>query len=286
MQKILGNLLFVVPKNIFSHFVGIFAHFQLPGVLRLWSLRWFAGRYSINMAEAEKELAEYNSIGDLFIRRLKPGLRPIDQEASIVHPSDSKLTQCHPVLGDELIQAKGKSYSLESFLGSAELAEKVKGGLTCTYYLCPTDYHRVHSPVSGKVLKVTHIPGRLWPVNDWSVKRIDQLFAINERLVVEMETETGNGKGVAVVVMVGATNVGKMELSFDSHWRTNLHEKRKRSEKEYDPGVFLEKGQEFGFFRMGSTVISFYDRQMVGEKLSDLQKIELGAEVKVGAPLA
>ena len=129
--------------------------------------------------------------------------------------------------------------------------EAFQGGQYLTYYLCPRDYHRVHSPVSGKILSCTHVPGKLWPVNPWSVENITQLFAINERTLTLIETD----RGLVMVVMVGATNVGKMTMSFDREIVTNASHFRSLNTKEYHPTIDVEKGQELGIFNMGSTVI-------------------------------
>lgn len=253
MSAFFFNLMYLLPKNLLSRWVGRLVHLRLPDPLRLWSMRWFAGRYRIDLNEAEKPLEEYASIGDLFVRRLKPGLRPVDEGSFAVHPCDAMMTKNGPVEDDMLIQAKGKYYGLEEFVADGGLAKKVSGGSYFTYYLCPTDYHRVHSPVEGRVRRVLYVPGKLWPVNEWSVDNIDRLFAVNERLVVEIETE----KGPVVLVMVGATNVGKMTLSFDERWVTNGPEGSPK-QKDYAASVALKKGQELGIFHMGSTVIMLY----------------------------
>lgn len=269
----------LLPKKWTSYVLGRLLHVKWPSGITLRLNKWFVKRYSINMEEAEKPIQEYPSIGDLFIRRLKPGLRPVGV-GLVVHPSDAQLTQKGKVLKNTkghwpLIQAKGKNYDLSDFLYDPRAGEKFNEGVTLTYYLCPTDYHRVHSPVEGEIYKITYIPGQLWPVNHWSVHHVPKLFAINERVVIWIKAP----QGLVALVMVGATNVGKMTLSFDPKVITNQGIKAV-IEKEYDQPISIDKGQEVGIFNMGSTVIMVYDKNFS----IPLDKVALGS-TKVGESL-
>ncbi|MBX9766605.1 MAG: archaetidylserine decarboxylase, partial [Bdellovibrionales bacterium] len=167
-----------IPKNQLSQIVGKLVETKLPGPLAGASVKAFAKYYNINLSEAEKPVGEYRSIADLFTRRLKAGARPV--QGSLVHPCDAVISESGFASDGILIQAKGLTYSLEALLADWELAERFRSGLYATYYLCPTDYHRVHSPVTGSVKKAIYVPGTLWPVNTWSVQRVRNLFAINE----------------------------------------------------------------------------------------------------------
>ncbi len=258
-----------VPKIWLSHLVGYLVHLNLPGALRSWSLRAFANKYNINMEEAEYPLEHYHSIGDLFTRKLKKGLRPV--EGDLVHPADSEMTQGGGFIeddkssGGQLIQCKGKSYSVESLLGSREKAQKYHSGFYCTYYLCPTDYHRVHSPVTGVIRGAAHIPGSLWPVNSWSVNNIDNLFAVNERVVTYIET----AKGTVALIMIGATNVGKITMSYDKTLVTNrVGQSKKMVSKKYEQGISMAAGEEAGIFHMGSSAVVLYPSSY-GDVLND-----------------
>lgn len=230
-------------------------HLRLPAPLAKWSIRLFANAFQINLQEAEKPLEEYFSIGDFFVRKLKPGLRPIS-ESPLVHPADSVISQIGEIVEGRCIQAKGKSYSVSDLCGDPLVGEKFAKGLVVTYYLCPTDYHRVHSPVEGVIHRATHIPGALWPVNDWSRTHIENLFGKNERVVLEMESRLGP----CLLVFVGATNVGQMRMAFDSEIVTNIKCLKAPVKKEYAPGISIKKGTELGQFNMGSTVVMIYPK--------------------------
>lgn len=248
-------LLRVLPRNLISRITGWIVHRPLPVKLRLKALNWFATKYKIDMEEAEFPLESYPSIGALFTRRLKPGLRPI--QGLMIHPVDGQLTEQGVIQDGQAFQLKGMKYSLAELIGDAEKARFLEEGYYLTYYLCPTDYHRVHSPVSGEIVEAAHIPGTLWPVNAQSVAKIKELFLVNERLVMEIRMGTQS----VFVVMVGATNVGKMTASFDPDIVTNREPVQAR--KTYDPPVKIKVGDELGIFHMGSTVVVLYPPRKV-----------------------
>lgn len=253
-QKLSGQLLKILPKNHLSYVIGNLVHKKLPKPLAEASVAWFAKRYKINMDEAEKPISEYKSIGQLFTRNLKPGVRPI--QGGVIHPVDGRITSWGKITSNTLMQAKGKSYSVSDFLASNEWAKKFEGGIFLTYYLCPTDYHQIHSPVDGQVVQATYIPGYLWPVNEWSVSSIEDLFSINERLVSFIKTDMGE----VALVMVGATNVGKMTVSYDPELITNQLNIHEPYVKKYSPSKPLSKGDKLGVFHMGSTVVMLYPK--------------------------
>ena len=251
-------LLSLISRNALSQLVGKIVHIPLPPPLARWSIEVFARMYNINLQEAEKSTREYASIGDFFIRKLKSGVRPI-AGTPIVHPSDSVISQVGWMSGGTLIQAKGKTYAASELLQDQKLAKQMSDGFFLTYYLCPTDYHRVHSPVDGEVVLVRHIPGDLWPVNEWSVNAISNLFPINERVVLEIQTEMGR----VALVFVGATNVGKISISFEPRVSTNEFNKRGISEFSYAQPIKIKKVQELGIFHMGSTVVMLYEKSLL-----------------------
>ncbi|MCB0366637.1 MAG: phosphatidylserine decarboxylase [Bdellovibrionaceae bacterium] len=250
-EILLGYLLYLVPKNLMSYWVGRLTCLKMPGILGPALVAWFARRYKLNMDEAEFPLEAYPSINQLFTRRLKPGARPLGE--GVVHPADSCLTQRGEIILGSLYQIKGWGYSAQELLAESDVSHWEHGHYL-TYYLCPTDYHRVHSPVAGKVVRITHIPGALWPVNLWSVHNIPHLFARNERLIFYIDTALGR----VALVMVGATNVGKMTLCFDSDWVTNQPNQREIRRKDMEPAFEVQKGEELGIFNMGSTVVMLY----------------------------
>jgi phosphatidylserine decarboxylase len=244
----------LLPKKSLSRVVGRLAQVEEPKWFVDQAKSWFVDRYKLNMAEAEKPLSEYKSLNALFTRRLKPGARPIGE--SVVHPCDGQLTQANFIEEGLLVQAKGIKYSLKEFLKDDQADEVFSGGLQLTYYLCPTDYHRVHAPVDAEAELVVHVPGQLWPVNPWSVENVSQLFCLNERVIFRLKTPLGP----VALVMVGATNVGQIEVVFDSKVKTNQRGSKTAFRKTYKPAVSLKKGDELGVFHMGSSVVVVYPK--------------------------
>lgn len=281
-------ILYFLPKKWLSYLAGLLMHVRWPSrTFSLLTIRFFAKLYNINTAEAEKPLDQYQSIGDFFVRKLKPGVRPIAY-SQLVHPADSVISQMGPLQNGKCVQAKDRLYSVSDLCQNEKWSQEFSQGFFATYYLCPTDYHRVHSPVKGVITDITHIPGHLWPVNQWSTSNIENLFAVNERVVLRIETELGP----CLLVFVGATNVGKIRLSFDSSILTNTKPWQNESvlHKTLKPALSIEKGDELGMFHMGSTVVMIYSSQVTslfekslasGKKLEDLgfcRSVKMGGE--------
>ena len=269
-------LLFIfLPKELLSRCLGRLERLERPKWFVEFSKNWFVKRYRLNMSEAEKDLSAYRSLNQLFTRRLKAGLRPIESE--VVHPCDAVISQCGKLDDGKLIQAKGWTYTAKELLGFEVIegaAKKASGGVAwaqqgengdsgaslregffATYYLCPTDYHRVHFPVSGKLVRVTHLVGKLWPVNLWSVNHVRNLFCRNERVVFELDVP-GADRAKLYMVMVGATNVGHITSELVPGLVTNRNAFRGPSVFDFHHApIPVSVGDEAGIFQMGSTVI-------------------------------
>ncbi len=258
-----------LPKNHLSYIVGQLVHMPLPSFVWTPIIKIFAWFYKIDLSEAEKPVSEYTSLGDFFVRKLKPGIRPVG-DAWALHPADSVITQSAVISYGKLIQAKNKTYNVNEFLSDPQGLSKFEGGQFATYYLCPTDYHRVHSPVDGVITKVIHIPGALWPVNQWSTENIQELFSINERVYVEIKTN----RGLVGLVFVAATNVGHIELSFDSEIHGNQFRVFKPLMKE-NLNISISRGEEIGLFRMGSTVVMLYSKDCLAQNTVQVEPSSL-----------
>lgn len=252
----------VTPQRALSEVIGWSAGLRLPNGPRVALLRSFARRYGIDLDEAEKPVEEYAGLQELFTRRLKAGARPIDRRPdAVVSPADGRLVDVGSIQGGEIIQAKGGSYSVAGLLANAEAAGRLEGGDYAIVYLSPKDYHRVHTPVAGRVASWHYVPGALFPVNDRSVAREPGLFGKNERFVTLLDSEAG----LAAVVMVAAVGVGHITASYDAEVATHSDsfstgEARSRA---FSPPVPLERGAEVGIFHLGSTAIVLFPRGRV-----------------------
>ena len=276
-------LLRLLPKNCISFLTGRLAALRLPGFWGRLTVKLFAGMYRVDLTDAEKSIDQYPTVAALFTRRLKPGSRPIG--GGLVSPVDGILRGYGAVQGGSIEQIKGRSYSVKELLGGSQYAPCFEEGCYLNLYLSPRDYHRVHAPLGGKVLAASHIPGKLWPVNDWSIARIDRLFAVNERVV----TYLAGDHGLAAVVMVGATNVGKISLSY-CDWFTNQMPFGFGPQAAgirhccFDPACEIEAGDELGIFHLGSTVVLLFEKGAVSP-LEGLAS-RVGGPVRMGETLA
>lgn len=244
-----------VPKRLMSRTVGVFMRIPIPPPLGWIFIPVFAKAFSIDMSEAERCPGAYRSFDAFFTRKLKEGARPLAQSV-LVHPVDGRLTEQGTVQSGQLIQAKGWTYDLAEFLGDRVLGAAYEGGHFYTYYLCPTDYHRVHAPTEGALTSARHIPGLLWPVNEWSVNNVRRLFNLNERVALNFESPHGRWS----LVMVGAANVGKITVSLDPSITTNRWMWHAPTDRSYSPPLKVAIGDELGVFHLGSTVICVFEK--------------------------
>ena len=253
MWNVVFNLL---PLNILSRIFGHIAKFRNPAFQR-WAISAFAKRFRVNLSEASREIENYETLADFFLRDLKDDARPIGE--GIVSPVDGRLTEWGEIANDTLLQVKGRDYSLSHFLNDVDTAKRLDGGTFLTLYLAPTDYHHVHAPCDIQVTSVKHIPGALFPVNSFSATRISELFCKNERVIVYFTC----GGRAAALVFVGATNVGSIRLAFDG-LRTNLSLRPPRSAhvtlKSFSTAVAFRKGERIGSFALGSTVVLLFEK--------------------------
>ncbi len=233
-----------------SQAMGHLVRLRAPKPVLKTAIRAFCRGYGIDLGEAEQSIDDFDTFQAFFTRRLRAGQRPVQQDAAIVpSPVDGVLSQCGSLGKGTLIQAKGIEYSLDALLGGSADADPYRGGFYAVGYLAPHNYHRVHSPWRGEVVRWRYLPGPLFPVNRLGIDNVHGLLARNERIVAHCETEFGP----AALVMVGATCVGHMRVCF-----TDLcaNEGRPSSGlRSLDPPLAQERGDELGVFEMGSTIV-------------------------------
>ncbi|MBV1907536.1 MAG: phosphatidylserine decarboxylase [Pseudomonadales bacterium] len=215
--------------------------------------------FNIDMDEVQRpEVDDYTSFNDFFTRELQSNVRPMPEDPVwAVSPADGALSQFGQIKDKLLIQAKGNTYSLDALLGNDPAAEQLNNGHFATIYLAPADYHRVHMPFDGKLLRWVEIPGELFSVNALTEAALPNLFCRNERLVCIFETAFGP----AAVIFVGALIVASIETVIQgasaptSPYRTLKHV---TPENIPEQNLQFVRGQELGRFLMGSTVITCF----------------------------
>jgi phosphatidylserine decarboxylase len=263
----------LLPKNALSRAVGAATRWPLPGPVGPGVVRAFARRYGIDLSECA-DPASFRTFGDFFARSLHPGLRPVAPgETVVVSPVDAVVSECGLAEGGRMIQAKGIDYSVEALLGDAAAAASFGGGAWATLYLSPRDYHRIHFPLGGEVTGWRYVPGRLWPVNEASVRNVPGLFTVNERLVTFLRSPLGR----VAIVAVGATVVGRVRASYDPAVPLTNRGAGAQA-RDYEHPIPVVKGQELGAFEMGSTVILVFEPGRVRLGPS----VRSGAAVRVG----
>jgi phosphatidylserine decarboxylase len=245
---------YLIPKQALTTLAGKLASAQASG-LTTSVIRWFVGRYNVNMAEAANpDIASYKSFNEFFTRPLKDGARPL-AETDFLCPVDGAISQFGTIERDQIFQAKGHSYSTRALVGGdGELAARFDNGSFATLYLSPRDYHRIHMPCDGRLTRMIHVPGELFSVNPTTARAVPGLFARNERVVCVFESDFGP----FVLALVGATIVGSMATV----WHGVVNPPRPGSVREWqyegDKALELKKGEEMGRFLLGSTVVMLF----------------------------
>jgi phosphatidylserine decarboxylase len=196
---------------------------------------------------------------------------------------DGSISQIGKINSGEVFQAKKRTYNLKTLLaGDQELANRFENGHFATLYLSPKDYHRIHMPADGKLVKMTYVPGRLFAVNTHTTRVINNLFARNERVISIFETMIGP----MAMIMVGAINVGSMETV----WAGEITPAKKRmitTINYRDKNIHLNRGDEMGRFNMGSTVIILFTKDCMQwhPHLQADQLITMGMSLGITLPL-
>lgn len=218
----------------------------------------------------------YPTLNALFTRKLnQPRSFSLDS-SSLISPCDSLITECGSIMQAQALQIKGMHYDINALLGNRfndSAKESIHNGVFVNFYLSPRDYHRYHAPLDMQVLKAVHIPGKLYPVNIPTLKKKINLFIENERVV--LECLSGEGKRF-FLVLVGALNVGEMELLFEPSIRTNTTDEISMYTYE---NLFLRKGEDFGCFKMGSTIVMLFEEGMCTLNVSTGESVHFGQTI-------
>lgn len=262
----------LLPKNLVSKALGKLADIELPSPFLSSLIKIYCQFYAVNLKEMKKSsLSSFKTFNEFFTRELKEGVRPVDQEeSSVVSPVDGTVAEFGEIEDGLLLQTKGVYYSTADLVGVRN-SEQFQGGYFITLYLSPSDYHRIHTPVAGKVREFSYFSGNLWPVNEFGVENIGGLFSLNERIVTSLESSAG----MVGIVKVGATVVGKIKLDYsdlssNSGENTQLH-------LPVFPAKTYGKGDEIGLFQLGSTVILLFQKDSFNPKdLFHGKKIKMG----------
>lgn len=261
-----------LPRHAATRFMGWYSRIESPLLTRMSIAIW---QLFTDLDLNEAKATRFRSLHACFTRELKPGLRPVDPDPTVIcSPSDAIVGACGPVQGTEVIQAKGFPYRIADLLGSEELAERYRDGSYVTLRLTSAMYHRFHSPDDCVVDRVTYISGDTWNVNPVALKRVERLFCKNERAVIE--ARLAHDDTPLLLVPVAAILVASIRL----HWLDVLLHLRYRGPNHIPCHAAFRRGEEMGWFEHGSTIIVF-----VPKGYSLCPEIAEGRGLKMGARL-
>jgi len=249
---------YLAPHHLVSRMYGIAAQCRIPAA-KNWMIDTFIRRYSVDMSLAlEPNPHAYEHFNAFFTRALKPDARPLDLDSdAVLCPSDGVVSQLGNIEQGRVFQAKGHDYSTIDLLGgSPQRAAPFEGGKFATVYLAPKDYHRVHMPIAGTLREMVYIPGRLFSVNPLTASHVPALFARNERVVCIFDTALGP----MAVVLVGAMIVASIETVWSGVVAPRTDTVHTTSYEPLASPIRLEKGEEMGRFKLGSTVVVLFGK--------------------------
>ena len=216
-------------------------------------IRKFVAMYDVDLDEVLQQVPDdFPTFNDFFIRELVDTARPVMGDVNaVVSPVDGTVSVASAIDGDSIFQAKGIDYSLTDLLATdLDSANAFVNGSFTTIYLAPYNYHRIHSPIDGKLVAANYIPGDLFSVNQATVANVRGLFRRNERLVMHFQTKNGP----AALVFVGALNVG----SISTPWTGEIRPRKRGVVESLNlsgHSTTIQKGSLLGWFNLGSTVV-------------------------------
>lgn len=263
-----------VPRLALTRFMGWYAALESPLLTRLSVAIWRLFT-DLDLSEAQTPARGYRSLREVFTRRLKPGMRPIDPTpGTLVSPCDAIVGAHGPVTRGMALQAKGMDYRIAELFGDATRAAPYLNGSYLTLRLTSSMYHRFHAPTDLRIERVTHIAGDTWNVNPIALKRVERLFCRNVRAAVECTLPDGTP---IALIPVAAILVASLRLhALDLTLRPD-HPGPHR----FDVGHGHGRGEEMGWFEQGSTIIVFLPP---GVKLSG--SLQVGDRVRMGEVIA
>jgi len=256
--------------SIVSNLFGKFASKEFSKPIQNFINSAYVKLLKLDMSSFKKP-NEYSSLKELFIRPLQKPKNIDASITSVIAPCDAKVIAFGKIKNSLAHQIKGMEYNTNSLIGAQENSTILEGGDFINFYLSPKDYHRYHMPFDVEVLSLLYIPGKLYPVNMPLLKKKKNLYLENERVVLEV---LDRFKKRHFIVLVGALNVGKMVVTFEKRVKTNANLGKMRYE--YKEPIKLKKGELFGWFEMGSTIVILSQKDAIRWDVSLNQKVTFG----------
>lgn len=228
----------------------------------------FVKKFDLDSEEFQDCISSFKNFNEFFYRRLTACSRPISKDTnSVSFPADGRHFGFQSLSKTEGVFVKGQKFDVEKLFGSSELAQPFINGTLVLSRLCPTDYHRFHFPISGRMGQLKLIKGSLNSVNPIALRQKIEIFWENKRYLTFVENEQC---GKVAIFLVGATCVGSVHLTAKS-------------------GFDYKKGSELGYFSFGgSSLITVFqpDKVKLNEKLSEITEKGFESYAKMGQTMA
>ncbi|KAJ3772580.1 phosphatidylserine decarboxylase-domain-containing protein [Lentinula raphanica] len=199
--------------------------------------------HKLDMREVRDPVQSFKTFNQFFYRKLKPDARPVDSPSDpyrLVSAADCRFMAFESVSEATRLWIKGREFSVGRLLGNAYKAEaeRYNGGALAIFRLVPQDYHRFHSPVDGKIGKMTYISGEYYTVNPQAIRTALDVYGENARKIVPIDSPQF---GRVMAVCVGAMMVGTIQTTVEE-------------------GQWVKRGEEFGYFAFGgSTIVLLFE---------------------------
>jgi phosphatidylserine decarboxylase len=272
-----AQILRVLPRTTITRVVGRLADYPWPVQVGEAVVNLYCRAYDVDLEECRKA-SGFESFDAFFTRELREGARPMPPDPNVVvSPADGRIDSIGPIDGRSFL-VKGRPYRVEELLGDDAEARRYEGGHGCVVYLSPRDYHRVHAPVAGEITHVRSMPGDYYPVNAIGVRHVQNLFVRNRRVAIAIDTPPASGLGRVTVVMVAAMVVGRITV-------TGIDDRDVRfGALPMSPPVRVERGDEIGIFRLGSTAVVFFEPGSIGRWVVEEGPLRFGQPLAVHRP--
>jgi phosphatidylserine decarboxylase len=246
-----ARILRVLPRRRISRAMGKLADHPWSAPVERAVVGLYSRVYDVDFEDCVQRRG-YATFDEFFTRGLRPGTRPVDAARdALVSPADGRLDSMGVIDEGAKFFVKGRPYDVAELLGDDEgEAKRYVGGSACVVYLSPRDYHRVHSPVDGAIAEIRSLPGDYYPVNAIGISHVGNLFAINRRVAIAIDTPS---LGRVTVVMVAAIVVGRITVN-----AVEAHDVPNGTHR-FDPPLRVARGDEIGVFHLGSTAVVFLE---------------------------
>lgn len=255
-------------KNTISNAFGCVAKIKFPKKIQTYINKKYIDHFGIDMSNF-KHHSEYESLLELFTRRYVnfPNI-----EDGFISPCDGVVfgigTSIDMDNKSKAFSIKGKDYFIDDVL----LKKPFESFDFVNIYLSPKDYHNYHAPCDMQIVSLSYIPADLYSVNYQTLLKVPNLYAKNERVILECKS----GEKVFFMVFVGALNVGKMVFDFDKSVQTNA--KNGASYKVYKD-LFVKKADMLGRFELGSTILIISKSGDINYNLEYHDKLSFGKKI-------